>query len=363
MPPRHVAEDSATDLTAETEGTGDLTEESDDQVDTTVADVSQEKHVVTSVDALKAQGIPAGDIQKLQEGKIYTIEELRMTTRKQLNNIRGLSETKVDKILAAADKIGQSYIQDGLQALEDRKNILKITTGSTELDALLQGGIESKCITEVFGEFRCGKTQLCHTLAVTAQLPRSKKGGGGRVLFIDTEKTFLPEKIKQIAQRFGLDPGKVLESITVARIFNYEQQMSCLAAVSDKLAEHKYSLVIIDSITALFRTDFKGRGELAERQQNLGQHLATLSKVAHAHNLAVFITNQVMAQVDGAAMFTADPKKPIGGHILAHASTTRLYFRKGRGETRVAKVFSSPYLPEAEATFAIAAEGIIDATE
>lgn len=215
-------------------------------------------------------------------------------------------------------------------------------------------------ITEVFGEFRTGKTQLCHTLCVTTQLPTSSGGGQGKVVYIDTEGTFRPERIPTIAERFGLDPEGVLDNILYARAFTHEQQMQLIQTAAAQMAEAPYRLMIIDSITALFRVDFSGRGELADRQQHLGQMMSALSKLAAEFNIAVFISNQVMASPD-AALFVQAPK-PIGGHILAHASTTRLYLRKGKGAERVAKIYDSPSLPEAEASYELSDAGIIDVT-
>jgi DNA repair protein RAD51 len=126
----------------------------------------------------------------------------------------------------------------------------------------------------------------------------------------------------------------------------------------------RYALLIVDSATALYRTDYSGRGELSARQMHLARFLRTLLRLSDEFGVAVVITNQVVAQVDGAAsMFSADPKKPIGGNIIAHASTTRLYLRKGRGETRICKIYDSPCLPESEAMFAINADGIGDAKD
>jgi len=244
-----------------------------------------------------------------------------------------------------------------------RQNIIKLTTGSKELDKLLGGGVESDSITEIFGEFRTGKTQLCHTMCVACQLPVELGGGAGKAMYIDTEGTFRPEKIGPIAERFGLNAPDVLDNISTARAMNSDHQEQLLVQAAAMMAESRYALVVVDSCTALFRTDFSGRGELSARQMKLAQFLRALTRIAAEFNVAVVITNQVVAQVDGAAMFTADPKKPIGGNIIAHASTTRLYLRKGRGETRICKVYDSPSLPENEATFGIYNDGISDARD
>lgn len=83
-------------------------------------------------------------------------------------------------------------------------------------------------------------------------------------------------------------------------------------------------------------------------------------RLADEFGIAVVMTNQVVASVDGAMSFVKDPSKPIGGNIVAHASTTRLKLRKGSGELRICKVYDSPSLPEADATFAITAQGVMD---
>eukprot|EP01027_Heterolobosea_sp_BB2_P011104 GEZU01016193.1.p1 GENE.GEZU01016193.1~~GEZU01016193.1.p1 ORF type:complete len:350 (+),score=111.68 GEZU01016193.1:158-1207(+) len=315
------------------------------------------------VDKLQELGINAVDIKKLKEAGIYTIGAIIMSTKKQLTSIKGLSEAKVDKICEACAKTNYSGFVTGIEFLTKRKEVVKITTGSTALDNLLGKGIESMGITEAFGEFKAGKTQLSHTLCVTAQLPRSMGGGNGKVAFIDTEGTFRPERIAPIANRFGLDPNAALENIIVARAYTHEMQMNLLLPLAAKMAEDTFALLIVDSVTALFRVDFSGRGELSERQQKLGRYLSKLMKLAEEFNVAVFITNQVCADPSGGAMFVADAKKPIGGHILAHASTTRLYLRKGRAEQRVCKIYDSPSLPESEAVFQISEQGIIDASE
>lgn len=166
-----------------------------------------------------------------------------------------------------------------------------------------------------------------------------------------------------IAERYGLNGSDVLDNVAYARAYNTDHQTQLLLQASAMMTETRYALIIVDSATALYRTDYSGRGELSERQMHMARFLRTLHRIADEFGVAVVITNQVVAQVDGASMFQADPKKPIGGNIMAHASTTRLSLRKGRGESRVCKIYDSPSLPESEAIFAIAQEGIIDAKE
>uniref|UniRef100_A0A673AB41 DNA meiotic recombinase 1 n=1 Tax=Sphaeramia orbicularis TaxID=375764 RepID=A0A673AB41_9TELE len=277
-----------------------------------------------------------------------------------LCNIKGLSEAKVEKIKEA--NVGSRLL---LSNSAKRKQVFHITTGSQEFDKLLGGGIESMAITEAFGEFRTGKTQLSHTLCVTAQLPGEDGYSGGKIIFIDTENTFRPDRLRDIADRFNVDHDAVLDNVLYARAYTSEHQMELLDFVAAKFHEEGgvFKLLIVDSIMALFRVDFSGRGELAERQQKLAQMLSRLQKISEEYNVAVFVTNQMTADPGAGMTFQADPKKPIGGHILAHASTTRISLRKGRGEMRIAKIFDSPDMPENEATFAITAGGVTDAKE
>ncbi|GMN46783.1 hypothetical protein TIFTF001_015964 [Ficus carica] len=336
-------------------------------------DIDDEEELFEAIDKLIAQGINAGDVKKLQDAGIYTCNGLMMHTKKHLTGIKGLSEAKVDKICEAAEKIV-------------RKQVVRITTGSQALDELLGGGIETLAITEAFGEFRSGKTQLAHTLCVSTQVPPSPQeksihctihalsetpqikfqasayciylsslqlpthmhGGNGKVAYIDTEGTFRPDRIIPIAERFGMDPGAVLDNIIYARAYTYEHQYNLLLGLAAKMSEEPFRLLIVDSVIALFRVDFTGRGELADRQQKLAQMLSRLTKIAEEYNVAVYMTNQVIAD-PGGGVFISDPKKPAGGHVLAHAATIRLMFRKGKGEQRVCKVFDAPNLPEAEA--------------
>ena len=205
-----------------------------------------------------------------------------MATKKNLCKIKGLSEAKVDKIREAASKLTDSGFITAAECAVRRQSIYRITTGSKELDKLIGGGIQSMSITEAFGEFRTGKTQISHTLCVAAQLDPAQGGAGGKAAYIDTEGCFRPERIAAIANRFGLDPDEVAENIIYARAFNTEHQMDLITMLAARFAEERgaFRLLVVDSIISLFRTDFCGRGELADRQQKLNAMMARLMKIA-----------------------------------------------------------------------------------
>ncbi|XP_045611466.2 DNA repair protein RAD51 homolog A [Procambarus clarkii] len=315
------------------------------------------------IHTLEQNGISVADIKKLEEAGYYTVEAVAFAPKKALLGIKGVSEAKADKILAEASKLVPMGFTTATEFHQKRADLVQLTTGSKELDKLLGGGIETGSITEMFGEFRTGKTQLCHTLAVTCQLPLDMGGGEGKCLYIDTEGTFRPERLLAVADKYGLSGADVLDNVAYARAYNSDHQTQLLIQAAAMMAESRYALLIVDSAMALYRTDYAGRGELSARQMHLARFLRMLLRLADEFGVAVVITNQVVAQVDGAAMFAADPKKPIGGNIMAHASTTRLYLRKGRGETRICKIYDSPCLPEAEAMFGIYADGIGDAKD
>eukprot|EP00761_Pharyngomonas_kirbyi_P005622 gb/GECH01005627.1/.p1 GENE.gb/GECH01005627.1/~~gb/GECH01005627.1/.p1 ORF type:complete len:339 (+),score=102.96 gb/GECH01005627.1/:1-1017(+) len=312
------------------------------------------------VEKLESVGINASDVKKLRDGGFYTVESVLYAPKKNILALKGISDAKADKIVTEASKLVPMGFTTATQYHEQRKKIIRMTTGAKTLDELLGGGIETSSITEIFGEFRTGKTQLCHTLCVTCQLPREQGGGEGKAMYIDTEGTFRPERLHAIAERFGLDPDDVLENVSFAKAHNSDHQTSLLIQAAQMMSEAKYSLLIVDSATSLYRTDFSGRGELSARQIHLARFLRALNRIGDEYGVAVVITNQVVAQVDGAMAMFGDPKKPIGGNIIAHASTTRLSLRKGRGENRVCKIYDSPCLPEAEAMFGIYNDGVGD---
>ncbi|KAI8972018.1 Rad51-domain-containing protein [Mycotypha africana] len=324
---------------------------------------SQDDMGITPISSLEESGISATDIKRLKEAGYTTVESIAYAPKKSLLQIKGISETKADKLLAEAAKRVDLGFTTATDIYHRRQNVVYITTGSKDLDRMLGGGIETGSITELFGEFRTGKSQLCHTLAVTAQLPIEMGGGAGKCLFIDTEATFRPQRIVAIAERFELNAEETLDNIAVARAYNTDHQAQLLIQAAAMMTEARFSILIVDSAMALYRTDYVGRGELSARQTHLAQFLRQLQKLADEFGVAVVITNQVVAQVDGMNMFNPDPKKPAGGNIIAHASCTRLQLKKGRGENRICKIYDSPSLPETECNFAIMEDGITDATE
>lgn len=314
------------------------------------------------ISELEAHGIAHSDTTKLGEAGFCTVESIAHASLRKLQEVKGISEGKAQKLRDIAMKLVPCGFQTAAQELQRREEIIMISTGSSALDELLQGGIETGSLTEIFGEFRTGKTQLCHTLCVTCQLPLDQGGGEGKAMYIDTEGCFRPNRLVAIAERYGVSPEGVLDNVVFARAHNSEQQMELLKQAAALMSEDRFVLLIVDSATALFRTDYVGRGELSERQAQLGQFLRQLQRLASEFGLAVVLSNQVVANPDGMS-FAKDASKPIGGNIIAHASHTRLKLRKSRGENRICQVYDSPSIPESECTFALGTTGIEDAKD
>ncbi|KUO39835.1 MAG: DNA repair and recombination protein RadA [Candidatus Hadarchaeum yellowstonense] len=303
-------------------------------------------------------GVGEATAEKLREAGYRTIESIAAATVAELREAAELGEAQAKKIIAAAREAADfcSFVTAD-KVMEKRQKVGLITTGSASLDDLLGGGVETQAVTEAFGEFGSGKTQLAHQLCVNVQLPREQKGLEGKAIFIDTENTFRPERIRDMSLGVGLDPVKVLQNIYYVRSYNTDQQILIAEKAEEVVERENIRLIVVDSITAQFRAEFTGRETLALRQQKLNRHLMTLHRIADLHDLAVFVTNQVQARPD---IFFGDPTKPIGGHILAHSATTRIYLRKSKEQRRIARIFDSPNLPEREAVFRITEQGIKD---
>jgi DNA repair protein RadA len=297
--------------------------------------------------------------KKLKELGYKTVEALAMATVRELEEV-GIGEKRALEIIKAA----RTSVELGFVRVSDlmkmRSEVEKLTTGSEALDELLGGGLETQSITEFYGEFGSGKSQICMQLCVNVQLPCEKGGLDGAALYIDTERTFRVERVMQMAKRIGLDPEKVVDNIIYAEAFTSDHQIQLLESADEVVKENNVRLIIIDSLTAHFRSEYIGRNMLAERQQKLNRHVHQLLKLARAFNAVAVVTNQVMARPD---VFYGEGIMPIGGHILGHTSHTRIFLRKARGKVRIARLVSSPHLPEGEALFKITEDGIEDVTE
>lgn len=312
---------------------------------------------------LSLKGFTLRDVEQFKFNGVHTVNQIRSTLSKDLYNI-DISEEKIDRAIAALKKTTKpaSYgFVTALQVKKERQQLPRISTGSKQLDGILGGGVEAGSLTEFFGEFCCGKTQICHTMSVIAQLPNHMGGNNGRVLYLDTEGTFRPERIQQIAEERGLPPDSVMDNILVARAINSEHLMELLIEAAGHMcnSEEQFALIIVDSIMAGFRVDYKS-DEIMLRQTTLGRVLAKLQKLSEEFKVAVVLSNQVASQGGYHSTGRSDQPKPIGGHVIAHASTTRVALRKGPDETKIGKIYDSPYLPEGECVFGITDRGIYD---
>ncbi|MFP4117614.1 MAG: DNA repair and recombination protein RadA [Candidatus Woesearchaeota archaeon] len=300
-------------------------------------------------------GVGAATAEKLMLSGFDTVMAVAISTPGELVSASGVSEVAARKMINSAREMMDMGFESGLDVLKKEESKMKIPLGSEMLTELLGGGIETGAITECFGEFGSGKTQIANVLSVNCQ----KDDESAIAVYIDTENTFRPERIRQLAEGAGLDPEKVLGNIKVAKAYNSDHQMLLVDKVEELIKKQGLNVrvVIVDSLTAYFRAEFIGRGTLADRQQKLNKHMHKLARIAHQYNISVYVTNQVMAKPD---MFFGDPTSAIGGNIVGHASTFRIYLRKGKKGSRVAKLIDSPSLPEGEATFYVEKEGIRD---
>jgi DNA repair protein RadA len=328
--------------------------------------VSREKEKSTStseagfVSIREIPGVNPAMAEKLEAAGYVTAWTLVVAKPEEVSEKTGIPVVTVQKIIENARRMLGIRFKTAREVKQERLNIGKITTGSKALDELLGGGIETKTITEFYGEYGSGKTQICHQLSVNVQLPPERGGLSGRAVYIDTEGTFRWERIEAMARALGLNPDVAMDNIYYIRAYNSDHQMSIVEELFSFVPKNNVKLVVIDSVTSHFRAEYPGREHLAERQQKLNAHLHQLLRLAEAYNIAVVVTNQVMARPD---VFYGDPTVAVGGHVLAHVPGVRVHLKKARGNKRIARVVDAPHLPEGEAVFAITEEGIRDAEE
>ncbi len=313
-------------------------------------------------DLSQIKGINPRQIKLLQENGIGTAEALAMSPIGIVSDINGLGDNTAKKLIwNARSGLGMTEFTPATEIYE---NVEYITTGSSSLDGIFQGGIHTGKLTEIFGPFKSGKTNLSHTLAVTAQLPKKKGGVEGAVIYIDTENTFSKSKIIRIAKRFGLKPEEVLSHIFQARIYSSDHQSQMIMKAESLCKNRNVRLIVMDSLMALLRAEYMGIGMLARRQGVLNGMIHALSRIAETYNVAVILTNQVATKMMG--MFSADDA--IGGNIVAHGCHFRVMFKtKGFSSNsslkRKAVIVDAPDLPPNECEFFITGLGVADTEE
>jgi DNA repair protein RadA len=301
-------------------------------------------------------GIGTATAEKLREAGYTDLMELAVASPGDVAEAAEIGTMSAQKLIGEARrKADVGGFESGTSLLERRKKLGRVTTNAKALDELLGGGVETQAITEFSGEFGSGKTQLAHQIAVDIQLPLAQGGLEAEVVYIDTESTFRPERIVDMSKAVGLDPAETLGHIHVARAFNSNHQMLLVQKAQELAREKPIRLLVVDSLTAHFRAEYLGRAELAPRQQLLNKHLHELLRFADTYNAAIVVTNQVSARPD---ILFGDPTRPIGGNIVAHAATYRVYLRKSKPPRRIARLIDSPNLPEGEAVFSLTTEGI-----
>jgi len=329
-----------------------------------VEDVKVAKDAGTSTKYESIEDIPGvgpATASKLMEMGYATVESLATAAINELVRA-GMSDKAAMRIISLSRNATEIRFVPASEILARRANIQRLTTGSKNLDNLMGGGSETMTITEFYGEFGTGKSQICHQLCINVQLPPGKGGLGGNALYIDTENTFRPERIVQMTRKTDLDPDKVVSNIVVAEAYNSDHQILILEKADQIIKAHNVKLIVIDSLTGHFRSEYLGRESLAARQQKLNSHLHRLERLTVAFNAVAVVTNQVMSRPDD---FFGYGAYPVGGHIVAHRSHTRFFLRKAAGGkgNRVARLVVSLDRPEGECLFRITEDGITDAEE
>jgi len=310
---------------------------------------------------LKAFNLTAPQVQALNEAGFNTVESVAVATKRDLEQITGIGKVTVDRLWNKSHELmfAKEFVPGDTVAAEHEKTVKFLTTGSTALNELLGGGIETQSITEIAGANGSGKSQLCQQLCVNVQLPIEQGGFGpdAGVLFIDTEKTFRGERVRQMAEAKGLDGQQVLKHIVYAQVYNSDHQIFLLAHCDDAIKMHNVRLIIIDSLLAHFRSEYVGREQLSPRQQLLNNHIARLSRLTRVFNTCTLITNQAIS----------DPsflggENPAGGNIIGHGAVTRLWIRHPSAlkTRRIVRLLKSPWRPNVEVVLDINENGIVD---
>jgi DNA repair protein RadA len=330
-------------------------------------------------------GVGPATADKLVDNGFESYQSIAVASPGEMSNTADIGESSAaDIINAARDAADVGGFETGATVLERRQEIGKLSWQITEVDDLLGGGIETQSITEVYGEFGSGKSQVTHQMAVNVQLSPEHGGLDGGCIFVDSEDTFRPERIDDMVR--GLNDeilaaemerreiegtpddeeametliAAFLDQIHVAKAFNSNHQILLAEKAKELAGEHEEGewpirIVCVDSLTAHFRAEYVGRGELANRQQKLNKHLHDLMRIGDLYNTGILVTNQVASNPDS---YFGDPTQAIGGNILGHASTFRMYLRKSKGNKRIVRLVDAPNLADGEAVMRVQGEGL-----
>ena len=364
----NIADDSADDIVDKEEESLELekVEEKENTVmnnntETSLTTLSEQSQIndLTNLEIQDIEGIGPTIAKKLREAGIFSVMDLAVAAVEDLAvDINASKESAASFIMAAQKLLRESDVLEkefitADTALKKRRSLLRCSTGSSMLDDLFLGGIETQAVTELYGEFGSGKSQICHTMCITAGQPVESGGLNSGVIYIDTEGTFRPERLEQISSSRNIDPVRALQNVAVCKVYNSAHLELIVKNLGKYIDDYKAKLVVVDSIISLHRAEFSGRGTLADRQQRLNSIMHKLLRISEIYNVAIIVTNQVQSAPD---TFFGDPTKPTGGNVIGHASTYRVYLRKS-GENRIAKMIDSPYHPYSEVRFTINEKG------
>jgi DNA repair protein RadA len=364
----NIADDSTDDIVDKEEESLELekVEEKENTVmnnntETSLTTVSEQSQIndLTNLEIQDIEGIGPTTAKKLREAGIFSVMDLAVAGVEDLAvDINASKDSAASFIMAAQKLLRESDVLEkefitADTALKKRRSLLRCSTGSSMLDDLFLGGIETQAVTELYGEFGSGKSQICHTMCITAGQPVESGGLNSGVIYIDTEGTFRPERLEQISSSRNIDPVRALQNVAVCKVYNSAHLELIVKNLGKYIDDYKAKLVVVDSIISLHRAEFSGRGTLADRQQRLNSIMHKLLRISEIYNIAIIVTNQVQSAPD---TFFGDPTKPTGGNVIGHASTYRVYLRKS-GENRIAKMIDSPYHPYSEVRFTINEKG------
>jgi len=301
----------------------------------------------------KVKGLGPVMAERLRASGFTTVESIAIAPARVLADVLGVSEEKAAKISQAArDLLGIKFVT-AEEYFKQRSKVAYITTGCKALDEMLGGGVETGAITEFVGEFGTGKTQICHQLCVTVQLPPEKGGLSARAVYIDTEGTFRPERIIQIASRFELEPASALKNVYYAKVRNLAEQVACLVELRSLIKEG-VKLVVVDSVIAHFKGTYEDP-DFFTRVHELVLYLSELRNLALDHRLAVVITNRITSIPEGTRRF-----KVSGDPFVSMFVDYRVLLHKVRENIRRAMLVFGKHYTRIPVLFKISEEGVVD---